>query len=84
MTEKQYDELVKEMSPGSPMGKDCVNAFWIGGLICTIGQVFLNWYSGMGLDKDVHPCRGLAWGGWAGEEDCGREPRRPFLFHREK
>lgn len=35
---------------------------------------------GMGLDKDV---QGLAWGGWAREEDCGKEPRRPFLFHRE-
>lgn len=39
---------------------------------------------GVGLDQDVHPCRGQAWGSWAGEEDCGKEPRRPFLFHRDK
>ena len=53
MTEKQYDQLVKEMSPRSPMGKDCLNAFWIGGLICTIGQAFLNFYTSRGLDKDL-------------------------------
>ena len=51
MTEKQYGELVKEMSPKSPMGRDCFNAFWIGGLICTLGQVFLNLYTNFGLDK---------------------------------
>lgn len=53
MTEKQYDALVREMSPRSPMGKDCFNAFWIGGVICAIGQVFLNLYTSMGLDKDA-------------------------------
>jgi len=39
------------MSPKSPLLKDCINAFWIGGLICTIGQVFMNLYSYFGLDK---------------------------------
>ncbi|MBR1972506.1 MAG: stage V sporulation protein AC [Oscillospiraceae bacterium] len=53
MTEKQYDALVREMSPRSPMGKDCFNAFWIGGVICAIGQVFLNLYTSMDLDKDA-------------------------------
>ena len=53
MTEKQYGKLVEEMSPKSPMGRDCFNAFWIGGLICTIGQVFLNFYQNLGLDKDM-------------------------------
>ena len=53
MTEKQYEKLVKELSPPSPIIKDCLNAFWIGGLICTLGQVFLNYYSTWGLDKDA-------------------------------
>lgn len=53
MTEKQYEKLVSEYGPKSPMGKDCLNAFWIGGLICTLGQVFMNCYSGMGLNKDA-------------------------------
>ncbi len=50
MTEKQYDELVQQLSPKSPMGKDCFNAFWIGGLICLVGQVFVNLYGSLGLE----------------------------------
>ena len=53
MTEKQYDALVKELSPPSPLGKDCLLAFLVGGAICCLGQVFLNWYSSLGLDKDM-------------------------------
>ena len=51
MTDKQYDALVREMSPKSPMVKDCLNAFWIGGLICVLGQVFITWYTSLGLEK---------------------------------
>lgn len=53
MTEKQYSKLVDEMSPKSPMWKDCLNAFWIGGLICTLGQFFLNCFTKWGLDKEA-------------------------------
>ena len=35
------------------MWRDCLNAFWIGGLICTVGQFFLNWYGKIGLEKDL-------------------------------
>ena len=51
MTEKQYGQLVKNMSPKSPIGRDCLNAFWIGGLICAVGQFFANCYSNWGLEK---------------------------------
>lgn len=51
MNDKQYARLVKEKSPKSPIVKDCVLAFVSGGLICTLGQVLMNWYSGMGLGK---------------------------------
>ena len=51
MTNREYGKLVKEMSPKSPIVKDCFNAFWIGGLICTIGQLFLNLYTYLGLDE---------------------------------
>ena len=51
MTDKQYEALVREMRPKSPMGKDCINAFWIGGLICVLGQLFINWYTSLGLEK---------------------------------
>ena len=51
MTDKQYDALVREMSPKSPIWKDCLNAFWIGGLICALGQFFINMYQNLGLEK---------------------------------
>ena len=51
MTEKQYNALVKEMAPKSHIWKDCVNAFWIGGLICTVGQLIMNGYLALGMDK---------------------------------
>lgn len=41
------------MSPPSPLGKDCLLAFLVGGAICCLGQVFLNWYGSLGLDKDM-------------------------------
>ncbi len=51
MTDKEYDALVKEISPKSPVLKDCLNAFWIGGLICLLGQILQNWYLSMGTQK---------------------------------
>jgi len=44
MTEKQYQQRIQEMSPKSPMGMDCLNAFWIGGAICLLGQILMNLY----------------------------------------
>ena len=51
MTEKEYAKLVKDLSPKSPLFKDCVKAFLIGGLICTIGQLIQNGYLALGLEK---------------------------------
>ena len=51
MTEKEYDSLVKSMVPKSPIVKDCIKAFLIGGLICTMGQLFLNIYTGLGMNE---------------------------------
>lgn len=51
MNEREYAKLVQEMMPKSPMWRDCLNAFWIGGLICTLGQAFVNGYTMLGLEK---------------------------------
>ena len=51
MTEREYDALVKSLVPKSPLWKDCAKAFLIGGLICTIGQLILNIYTGLGLEE---------------------------------
>ena len=53
MTEKEYARLVKEMSPRSPIWRDCLNAFWIGGLICALGQLIMNGYVALGLEKEA-------------------------------
>lgn len=52
MTEKQYGKMVKDMSPKSPIVKNCVKAFVVGGLICALGQGLMNLYSSWGLDKE--------------------------------
>ena len=51
MTEKEYGKMIERMAPRSPIGKDCLFAFLIGGLICTIGQLLMNGYTALGLDK---------------------------------
>ena len=52
MTEKEYGKLVKEMSPRSPLGKDCLFAFLVGGAICVLGQLIMDGYMALGLDKE--------------------------------
>ena len=39
--QKKYQEYVNKKSPNSPILKNCFNAFWVGGLICTFGQIIL-------------------------------------------
>jgi stage V sporulation protein AC len=51
MTNKEYQKLVDAHSPKSPLLKDCINAFWIGGLICVLGQLLTNGYGALGLEK---------------------------------
>lgn len=51
MTDKEYERLAQRLAPKSPIGKDCFNAFWIGGLICVIGQLLINGYTALGLEK---------------------------------
>ena len=54
MTNREYDRLVKDISPKSPMGKDCLLAFLIGGTICLIGQILINGYTALGVsEKDA-------------------------------
>ena len=50
MTQKQYAKLVKQISPPSPVGKDCLLAFLVGGRICTLGQGLTELYASA-LDK---------------------------------
>ena len=52
MTPKEYDALVRQLSPKSPIWKDTLLAFLVGGGICVIGQLILNGWGELGLAKD--------------------------------
>ena len=52
MTNQDYGKLVNEKSKPSPMGKNILWAFLVGGAICTAGQGLLNFYQSYGLDKE--------------------------------
>ena len=49
---KTYQELVKQHSPNSHLAKDCLRAFLVGGAICTVGQVIMNWLAYAGFSRD--------------------------------
>jgi len=49
MQKKQYQEMVNRSKPKHPVLRNIFWAFVIGGIICTIGQGFLNYFMGLGL-----------------------------------
>ncbi len=52
-TPKEYNDYVDKKSPNSPILKDCFNAFWVGGLICSIGQLILDFCLYKGMDNTI-------------------------------
>ncbi len=52
MTNEEYAAYVQKMSPNSKLATNLLKAFLIGGLICTLGQVILNLWLWVGLDKE--------------------------------
>ena len=50
-TKQQYSAYVDKKSPNSPIWKNCFNAFWVGGLICSIGQILFDFCEFKGLDE---------------------------------
>ena len=52
-TNKQYQDYVDKKTPNSPIIKNCFNAFWVGGLICSIGQLILDVCKFRGFDTEV-------------------------------
>lgn len=50
-TNKQYSEYVDKKTPNSPILKNCFNAFWVGGLICCIGQIIFDFCEFQGMDE---------------------------------
>ena len=49
---KAYNEYVERITPNNSLTKDMWNAFWIGGLICVMGQIWLELFMYFGMDKE--------------------------------
>lgn len=47
ISNNEYSKMAEKASPPSPKLKNCINAFWIGGLICTIGEALRQWFQKM-------------------------------------
>jgi stage V sporulation protein AC len=50
--DQNYNEYVKSKTPKHSWFANACKAFLVGGIICTIGQFFLNMYKNMGFSKD--------------------------------
>lgn len=51
MSPKEYQEYLKRINPRSPVGKNMVLAFLVGGAICCAGQAIRDWYGLLGLNR---------------------------------
>ena len=49
---QKFNTLSKEIEPKPKLLKNCVNAFWVGGLICVIGQLIYNFFASYGLPEE--------------------------------
>lgn len=52
MSNKEYSKLLKEKSPKSPVLKNCIFAFLIGGFICTLGEALTSLYTYLKIPED--------------------------------
>jgi len=52
LSPKDYQKYVKEREKKSPLFKDVVMAFLIGGAICVVGQLIMSGWSTVGLNQE--------------------------------
>lgn len=52
MSNQEYGKYVSSKAKPSPIWKDCLWAFCVGGVICTGGQALMNLYQGAGLEEE--------------------------------
>lgn len=50
--QQEYDRMVKKASPNSPIFMNCLKAFVSGGIICIIGQLLSNYFTGKDFSKE--------------------------------
>ena len=52
MTNKQYNAYVEKRSERSPCLLNCIKAFFTGGIICLLAEIFANLYTFLGAEKE--------------------------------
>lgn len=52
-TKDEYRKYVDKVSPNSKTARNVLRAYLVGGVICMLGQFFINSFRQMGLDQDV-------------------------------
>lgn len=52
VTGQEYKKMNDQTTPRSPILRNCIIAFLVGGLICAIGQVITGWVVKLGLGLD--------------------------------
>ena len=48
VSNNEYSKMVQKASPNSPIITNCIKAFFVGGLICDLGQFFINTFKSLG------------------------------------
>lgn len=56
---EKYNAYVKEVTPTHNWLLNMAKAFFIGGIICTLGQFFNNWFKGRGMDEETAALYGI-------------------------
>lgn len=51
ISKNNYNKMVDKASPPTPIFKNCVSAFLIGGFICVIGELLMKLYSELGAGQ---------------------------------
>lgn len=51
LTNEEYGKLVQDLSPKTKKIKNCLNAFWIGGTICLLGQLLFTLFQSLNFGE---------------------------------
>ena len=56
-----YNEYVSNMTPKHSCFWNCIKAFLVGGSICLLGEILIQWYQSMGNDRELAGLYGTVW-----------------------
>lgn len=56
---EQYKQMVERLTPNSELPKSLLRAFWVGGVICILGQLLGDW-GRIGMDMSEKDAAGFA------------------------